>query len=84
MAYVRSLAEVAPPERGRPHKECDAGWFVAERHGQRVLQIDTYGSQARKDVGTVSQSLQLDEARSAELVEVLLAAFPDLRRRLVP
>lgn len=40
--------------------------------------MDTYGSAARKDTGTVSQSLQLDEVRARELVLLLVEAFPGL------
>ena len=76
MAYVTSLDESPPPERGRPRRECNAGWFVTSHRGERVLQVDTYGSQTRQDVGTVSQSLQLDEVRAEQLVRMIFEAFP--------
>ncbi len=42
------------------------------------MQLDTYGSEARKLHGKVSQSLQVDRARAVQLVEVLMLAFPGL------
>jgi hypothetical protein len=63
---------------GRRHSQCACGWKVVERDGVRVVQLDTYGSHDPQDRGTVSQSLQVDEERARELVQILRNAFPTL------
>ncbi|WP_156253620.1 hypothetical protein [Pseudactinotalea terrae] len=78
MAYLESLSALDPLDRGRPHSVSDATWRVATREGLRVLQIDTYGSPERKDKGTVSQSIQLDATKAAELVAICRSVFPEI------
>jgi hypothetical protein len=53
-------------------------WSAFERDGKRLLQLDTYGSDERKDKGTVSQTLQLDETTARELLRILRKAFPGI------
>lgn len=48
MAYLESLTPLGPLDRSRPHSVSDATWRVASRNGERVLQIDTYGSPERQ------------------------------------
>jgi len=43
--------------------------------GQRVIQLDTHGSDQREIPGKVSQTLQLDEARARHLWEILGREF---------
>lgn len=81
MAFVKSISELPALHNARPHSDTDCTWRISERHGSRVLQLDTYGSPERKDRGTISQSLQFDEERAVELLEVIVAGFPRLRRR---
>lgn len=78
MAFVTEITESTTENRSRPHSTCTAGWRISERDGRRVLQLDTYGSPERKDTGTVSQSLQLDEDRARELVAIIRATFPTI------
>lgn len=77
MAFITEFTP-ASGDRGRRHSSCSAGWRVSEHDGVRVLQIDTYGSSERQDQGTISQSLQLDETRSADLLSVIRQVFPNL------
>lgn len=79
MAYIVSLSPLDPLEGRRPHSRSDCTWRVSSRDGEQVLQLDTYGSPERKDVGTISQSIQLDEERAAELVAVIRSVFPGVR-----
>jgi len=78
MAYVTGFTASTVEGGSREHSICTAGWRLTERSGERVLQIDTYGSPERQDAGTVSQSLQLDESRARELIAILRRAFPGL------
>jgi hypothetical protein len=64
------------------HEAVSCGWRVFSSGGQRVLQLDTYGSQARKIPGKVSQSIQLDEAAAHQLMTIVMRAFPGVERRL--
>lgn len=77
MALIRSLTKVNPGVSGRHRPtDCSYRWFDVD--GERILQLDTYGSTERQDVGKVSQSIQLDRERAAELKKVLEQAFPGL------
>lgn len=53
---------------------CGYRWFDVD--GQRILQLETYGSDDRKMPGKVSQSLQLDEGAARELKRLIERAFP--------
>ena len=78
MALIRSF-EIKTLQRGSLHPtRVDCEWSMFEWDGRRLLQLDTYGSDARKDKGTVSQTLQLDEAAARELLRVVRRAFPGL------
>lgn len=79
MAFLTSLSPRSPVQAPRVHSESEATWCRADRNGEAVVQVDTYGSSERKDVGTTNQSIQLDEAMAGELVEVLRKVFPNIR-----
>jgi hypothetical protein len=52
MALIRSF-EMKTRERSGLHPtRVDCEWSVFERDGQRLLQLDTYGSDERRDKGT--------------------------------
>ncbi len=68
--------ELEPSDKNQPHSESECSWRLATRDGEIVVQLDTYGSTARQDVGTISQSLQLDEATATALISVLEQVFP--------
>jgi hypothetical protein len=78
MALIRSF-EMKTLHRGGLHPtRVDCEWSSFERDGKRLLQLDTYGSDERKDKGTVSQTLQLDESAAGELLRILRKAFPGI------
>lgn len=79
MAYVTGLTKVVPDTGGRRHKDTAAGWHQANRDGNPVFQLDTYGSPDRQDIGSKSQSLQLDAAHAQELVDAIRSVFPSVR-----
>jgi hypothetical protein len=79
MAFIVSLSRLSPLDGSRrPHSESECTWRESTRDGRKVLQLDTYGSPQRKDVGTISQSIQLDESSAAQLMGVIKRVFPDL------
>ena len=46
--------------------------------GAIAVQLETYGSDDRKLLGKASQTIEIDRARAAELIQVLREAFPGL------
>lgn len=77
MAYITEFFE-SKSGGSSHHSTCSCGWKIAERDGLKVLQLDTYGSDTRKDQGTVSQSIQLDEKQAKELMSLIRHTFPGL------
>jgi hypothetical protein len=77
MAYITEFFESKSGGSSR-HSTCSCGWRVTDRDGARVLQLDTYGSDMRKDQGTVSQSIQVDKEQARELMELIRRAFPGI------
>ena len=68
--------EKTTSDRGRLHRtEVECGYAVLNFGGKRYLQLETYGSSDRKIPGKVSQTLQLDAERAAELEKILRLAF---------
>lgn len=80
MAFVTEFLSSPAQGTSREHSTCTAGWRSTTRGASKVLQIDTYGSAERKDSGTVSQSLQVDEAGARELVDIIRQVFPSAVR----
>lgn len=74
MARVEILEEkeISRPSR---HKTVEASFSIVEVDGERVLQIDSYGSPDRVLPGKVSQSLQFGPSAAKQLYEILLKEF---------
>ena len=77
MAYITEFFE-SKSGGSSHHSTCSCGWKIAERDGLKVLQLDTYGSDTRKDQGTVSQSIQVDQEAATELMSLIRHTFPGL------
>jgi len=75
MALIARFDEVTA-ERQVVHEPVECGWRAFTAEGERILQLDTYGSAERKLQGKVSQSIQLDEKAARELAEILTQTFP--------
>ena len=78
MALVTKIVRVRK-DRHRVHSKTKCECSIFELDGARYLQLDTFGSDTRKDRGQISQSLQLDERGAAELFALLAEAFPGPR-----
>lgn len=79
MAFITDFFASHSGPSARNHSTCSCGWKVSQRDGERVLQLDTYGSDHRQDQGTVSQSIQFDEAGARDLMSVIRQVFPERR-----
>ncbi|MGD6873740.1 hypothetical protein ACQCU1_16305 [Sutcliffiella horikoshii] len=63
-------------ERNAIHNEVDNTYtsFI-DKEGNRILQIDTYGSSQREYRGKVSQSIQFDRDSAREVLNVIKKEF---------
>ncbi|WP_404448116.1 hypothetical protein LG307_03380 [Sutcliffiella horikoshii] len=63
-------------ERNAVHYEVDNTYtsFI-DKEGNRILQIDTYGSNQREFRGKVSQSIQFDKESAQEFLKVIKKEF---------
>jgi hypothetical protein len=56
--------------------EVECGWQVIDTPPNcRLLQLSTFGSEARLGERKVSQTIQLDEARARDLMEIMRRTF---------
>jgi hypothetical protein len=78
MALV-SLIEMSHKERQAVHRptRCLYSVVIAD-DGQRLIQLDTYGSEDREHPEKISQSIQFDKAGALQLFHLLKQTFPDL------
>ena len=75
MALVRVFKEKSCADRWSAHDEIEASYFVGERDGRLLLQIDTHGRATRQHPDKVSQSIQLDRVGAEKLHAVLKKTF---------
>lgn len=77
MARIREFEQL-PATKGRRQSDVSCGWRIVEVDGEKLLQLDTYGSSQRKLVGKTSQAIQIDRDGAETLLKLLYTAFPDL------
>jgi hypothetical protein len=76
VAFVKEFAHALRKSVKLQPTQVVCRYAVAEvAHGQKVMQLDTHGSDHREIPGKVSQTLQLDEARARALWEILGREF---------
>lgn len=77
MARIEEFFRTTLGSRAHPTTvECG---YQPVRSGDRVyLQLATYGSDARHSEKKVSQTIQMDRARAAELLAIIHETFPGL------
>jgi len=74
MAIVRKLERLVL-EKGSPHSEVQCTYSIVDQKDGRYLQIDTYGSPARKLPGKKSQSIRFAPEAIEQLKVVLARHF---------
>jgi hypothetical protein len=75
MATIRSLTE-KPITVRKKHTDVDATYAIVEGEaGEKCLQIDTYGSDARAMPDKKSQSIRFGPAAAQELQRILAKHF---------
>ena len=71
--------ERRPDGRRRRQTDTVCEWnYFDDAQGERLLQLSTLGTEARKNIGTRSQSLQVDRKGAEQLVNMLKEAFPGI------
>lgn len=61
----------------RPHATTvECGYQVLDTPSGRIVQLSTFGSDARQSDKKMSQTIQLDAVRARELVRILEESFP--------
>ena len=56
----------------RKQEPGETKYTVTNVAGEKLFQIQTYGSAERKAIGAVSQTLQFTREQSVELIEILI------------
>jgi hypothetical protein len=79
MALIREYRAVSSDSQ-KLHGPVVCGHRTFTVDGQRILQLDTYGSTERVIPDKISQSIQLDAESARELLQLITDAFPDLAR----
>lgn len=74
MAKIRSFKFRPAAAQAHP-TEVDATWAVVGTASDALVQISTYGSDSRQSHPKVSQTMQIDEATAAQLIDVLVNTF---------
>ena len=71
MALIKKL-ERLEKQRNHVHEEVGCTYTIfTDPMGNKILQLDTYGSVNREIRGKVSQSIQLDKRSAAELLKLI-------------
>jgi hypothetical protein len=74
MALIRSFTRKYM-DRNSLHDEIGATYTTFERDGRVLVQIDTYGRDAREIPGKKSQTIQLDREGATALFKILRDEF---------
>lgn len=78
MALIRELSRGSRDVRVHPTTVDALYESLISESGDNLLQLTTFGSDARQNPGTPSQTLQFDRRVAAQLVEVIRLTFPGL------
>ena len=75
MVVVSSVEPDNKKFAGRHPTETPCRWVSGYSGGQRILQLNSYGSKGRDFPDKPSQTLQFDEAAARQLFDVLKSEF---------
>ena len=77
MARIAQFTEKTS-ETNKLHQDVRCGYKIFRLEGETILQLDTYGSAERQELGQMSQSIQLDEDAAEYLLRLVRRAFPSI------
>lgn len=75
MALIKCFERMDRSLKGLHPSEVVGFFGVIKNDGRTVLQINTYGSIDRQDLGTLSQTVQLTPESAKELYDILGREF---------
>jgi hypothetical protein len=78
MAVVTEFQELTTHQSRVHPTETECRWAAFEADGKQYLQLDTGGSDDRRNPGKVSQTLQSDREGAAKLLRILQRDFPGI------
>lgn len=78
MALVSGFRQIEKDSPKVHEGQTACGYLIFEANGQPYVQLESYVAGHDQDYSRPKQLLQFDEARAAELLEVLRRAFPHL------
>jgi hypothetical protein len=77
VATIREL-ELRVPEKYTHHTDAEGTYsIIYEPDGEKILQIDTYGSKNRRIPGKVSQSIRFSPEGLKQLKQILKEHFEE-------
>jgi hypothetical protein len=76
MALVREL-QVRTLDKNIRHTEAECTYSIVLDGSERCLQIDTYGSAARKRKSEQNQSVRFSPSALRQLKQIIQSEFPD-------
>lgn len=62
--------EKAEKNSTKLHNKVVATYTIVHADNEKVVQIDTYGSEERKFIGKCSQSIQIDKEMAKRIMEI--------------
>jgi len=75
MALIKFL-DKGIKERDSVHSTTESKYFIfSDKNGNKILQIDTYGSNKRKIPGKTSQSIQFSKEAIEQLKDIIQKEF---------
>ncbi len=77
MALVEKI-EIDSKDRQSIHKPVECRAFVINEAGEKYIQIDTYGSEGRQEVGKASQTIQFSREAAKQLKTIIENTYSDI------
>ena len=81
MALITDFTPSSSERRSLHRTTVTCGWLSFQTDRGRILQLDTYGSEERKLVGKVTQTVQLDRSGAETLLALVEDVFPGIQAR---
>lgn len=75
MGLITNLEKSSLKKYAKQNEIADSFYYIFEKDGTKYFQINTTGSNTRKDKGKVSQTMQFSEDVAKKLFEIMKDEF---------
>jgi hypothetical protein len=75
MARINIKEMKRKQSRNIVHQSVQSNYKIFKKGDTKYIQIDTYGTTHRQDLGKISQSIQFDKESAVKLIEILEKEF---------